>query len=41
VLPQASWTGWLAPLRAMLVDGTAAIETIANVAAINFFVFDT
>jgi len=24
----------------MLVDGTAAIETIAKVAAISFFVFD-
>jgi len=24
----------------MLVDGTAAIETIAEVAAISFFVFD-
>ena len=32
--------GLARPLRAMLVDGTAAIETIANVGAISFFVFD-
>jgi hypothetical protein len=39
-LPQASCTAWPEPLRTMLVDGTAASETIASAEAINFFVFD-
>jgi hypothetical protein len=38
--PQASWTAWPEPLRTMLVDGTAASETIASAEAISFFVFD-
>ena len=39
-LPQASCTAWPEPLRTMLVDGTAASETIASAEAISFFVFD-
>jgi hypothetical protein len=39
VPPHASAIG-AEPLRAMLVDGTAAIETIASPVAISFFVFD-
>src|SRR5205809_5882707 len=39
-LPQASCIAWPEPLRTMLVDGTAASETIASAEAINFFVFD-
>src|SRR5580765_3507584 len=39
-LPQASCTASPEPLRAMLVDGTAAIARIASVEAISFFVFD-
>jgi hypothetical protein len=38
--PQASCTASPEPLRAMLVDGTAASETIASAEAISFFVFD-
>jgi hypothetical protein len=38
--PQASCTAWPEPLRTMLVDGTAASETIASAEAISFFVFD-
>jgi hypothetical protein len=38
--PQASCTTSLEPLRTMLVDGTAASETIASAEAISFFVFD-
>ena len=40
LLPQASCTAWPEPLRTMLVDGTAASETIASAEAISFFVFD-
>ena len=40
VPPQASCTAWPEPLRTMLVDGTAASETIASAEAISFFVFD-
>jgi hypothetical protein len=40
LFPQASWTAWPEPLRTMLVDGTAASETIASAEAISFFVFD-
>jgi hypothetical protein len=40
LVPQASATPSPKPLRAMLVDGTAAIETIASPVAISFFVFD-
>jgi hypothetical protein len=38
--PQA--TGWLStePVRAMLVAGTAASETVASAAASSFLVFD-
>ena len=39
-LPQTSCTASLEPLRTMLVDGTAASETIASAEAISFFVFD-
>jgi hypothetical protein len=39
-LPQASCIAWPEPLRTMLVDGTAARETIASAEAISFFVFD-
>jgi hypothetical protein len=39
-LPHASCTPSLAPPRMMLVDGTAASETIASAEAISFFVFD-
>ncbi len=38
-LPQASGT-LAAPLRAMLVAGTAASETVANAVANSFFAFD-
>jgi hypothetical protein len=38
--PQASCTASPEPLRTMLVDGTAASETIASAEAISFFVFD-
>ncbi len=38
--PQASRTAAPEPLRAMLVDGTAASARIASAAAISFFVFD-
>ena len=38
--PQASCTTSPEPLRTMLVDGTAASETIASAEAISFFVFD-
>jgi hypothetical protein len=38
--PKASCTAWPEPLRTMLVDGTAASETIASAEAISFFVFD-
>jgi hypothetical protein len=38
--PQASCSAWPEPLRTMLVDGTAASETIASAEAISFFVFD-
>ena len=40
VPPHASCALWLAPLRAMLVDGTAAMETIASPVATSFFIFD-
>jgi hypothetical protein len=40
VPPQASCTASPEPLRTMLVDGTAASETIASAEAISFFVFD-
>lgn len=39
VVPHASCKPWLAPLSTML-DGTAAIETIASPVAISFLVFD-
>ena len=39
-LPQANCTASPEPLRTMLVDGTAASETIASAEAISFFVFD-
>jgi hypothetical protein len=39
-LPQARCIAWPEPLRTMLVDGTAASETIASAEAISFFVFD-
>ena len=38
--PQANCTASPEPLRTMLVDGTAASETIASAEAISFFVFD-
>ena len=38
--PQASCTASPEPLRAMLVDGTAASARIASAEAISFFVFD-
>lgn len=38
--PHASCTLSAEPLRAMLVDGTAANATIASAAAISLFVFD-
>jgi hypothetical protein len=40
VPPQASCTASPEPLRAMLVDGTAASAAIASAEAISFFVFD-
>jgi hypothetical protein len=40
VPPHASCAIGAEPLRAMLVDGTAAIETIVSPVAISFFVFD-
>jgi hypothetical protein len=40
LLPHATCTPWLVPLRTKLVDGTAAIEAIASAEAISFFVFD-
>ena len=40
LFPQASCTASPEPLRTMLVDGTAASETIASAEAISFFVFD-
>jgi hypothetical protein len=40
LLPHASCTASPEPLRTMLVDGTAASETIASAEAISFFVFD-
>ncbi len=40
LLPQANCTASPEPLRTMLVDGTAARETIASAEAISFFVFD-
>ena len=39
-LPQARCIAGPEPLRTMLVDGTAASETIASAEAISFFVFD-
>jgi hypothetical protein len=38
--PQASCTLFPEPLRATLVDGTAASARTASVAATSFFVFD-
>ena len=38
--PHASPTASPEPLRAMLVDGTAASARIASAEAISFFVFD-
>jgi len=40
VPPHASCALWPAPLRAMVVDGTAAMETIASPVATSFFIFD-
>ncbi len=40
LFPQANCTTSPEPLRTMLVDGTAASETIASAEAISFFVFD-
>jgi hypothetical protein len=39
-LPQASGTLPTEPLRATLVAGTAASETVASAAPSSFFVFD-
>ena len=39
-LPQARCIASPEPLRTMLVDGTAASETIASAEATSFFVFD-